>query len=44
MAVILGVLVAEIVLFKTKPEHFGEYKSGFKVDAFSQNYYYILIG
>lgn len=40
--VVLAYLVAILVLFKTRPNYFGDYKLGFKKDNLSQLYYWLL--
>lgn len=40
----MSVAIVLMVLFKMKPQHFGDFKTAFKPDKLSQSHYYLLIG
>jgi len=42
--VVLGMTIASVVLFKYKPEFFGDYRKAFKSDAVSQHHYWMVVG
>jgi hypothetical protein len=43
-AIVVGNVVLMVVLYKVKPEHFGDYRKEFKPDALSQHYYLLIMG
>jgi hypothetical protein len=40
--IVIGYLSAMVVLFKLRPQYFGDYKRGFKDDTLSQLHYWLL--